>query len=148
MIVAVPDADPEVALIVVEPAATPLTTPLADTVAVPVLVLDQVMGAPAITLPPASLAVAPNVTVWPATTLAEDGLTVTVAAGGGLTATVADPATPSMVAVMTALPAAAPVTTPVPDTDATPGDPLAQLTGRPPSGCPAASSAVAVSATV
>ena len=65
MIAAVPLAVPEVAWIVAEPVPTAVTTPLAETVATAVLLLVQVIGAPAMTFPPASRAVAPNVTVCP-----------------------------------------------------------------------------------
>jgi hypothetical protein len=47
-----------VAVIVAEPAATPVTTPLDDTVAIPVLELDHVSARPVSTLLFASRAVA------------------------------------------------------------------------------------------
>jgi hypothetical protein len=134
VIVAVPLAVPDVAVIVAVPAPTALTTPLDDTVAIAASLLDQVIGAPEMTLPPASRAVAPNVTVWPTVSVRDDGVTVTEAAGAGFTATVANPSTPSMVAVMTALPIDTAVTTPVAETEATPGEPLVQVTARPVSG--------------
>ena len=131
MIADVPIAVPEVAWIVAEPAPTALTTPLAETVATEVLVLVQAMGAFGMTFPAASRAVAPNVTVWPIVSVRDDGETVTDAAGVGLTTTVAEPVTPLTVAVMTAVPADTPVTTPVPDTVATLGEPVVQVTARP-----------------
>src|SRR2546426_16593 len=77
---------------------------------------------------------------------------VTVPGGGGggtaATATVAVPLCPSLVAVSVAVPAATPVTRPLPFTVATPGALLAQVTTRPASGVPLASFGVAVSCTV
>jgi len=58
------------------------------------------------------------------------------------------PAAPSLVAVTVADPAAIPTTKPVAFTVATPGALLAHVTGRPPSGLPAASLGVAVNWTV
>jgi hypothetical protein len=47
----VPDFPPLVAVIVAEPAATPVTTPLEFTVAAAALLVDQVTVCPVITLP-------------------------------------------------------------------------------------------------
>jgi hypothetical protein len=47
----VPDFPPEVAVIVADPAATPVTTPLADAVATAALLVDHVTLCPLITLP-------------------------------------------------------------------------------------------------
>jgi hypothetical protein len=47
----VPDLPEQVAVIVAVPAATAVTTPLEFTVALAVLLLDQVMVCPVITLP-------------------------------------------------------------------------------------------------
>jgi hypothetical protein len=116
VIVAEPVAEPDVAVTVVVPAATPLTTPFADTVATVGSALAQVNDAPAMGFPPASRAVAPNVTLWPDMTVAVDGDTVTLDAEGGLTVMLAVPPTPSMVAVITALPAPTAVTVPVDET--------------------------------
>ena len=49
--VALPDFPAHIAVIVAEPAATPVTTPLAFTVAAAVLLLDQLTLCPLITLP-------------------------------------------------------------------------------------------------
>jgi hypothetical protein len=134
VIVADPLAVPDVAVIVAEPAATALTSPLDDTVAIAASLLDQVIGAPEMTFPPASRAVALNVTVWPTVSVCDDGETVTEAAGAALTTTVANPSMPSTVAVMTALPTDTAVTSPVPETEAMPGEPLDHVTARPVSG--------------
>src|SRR2546428_11148487 len=68
--------------------------------------------------------------------------------GAGVTVTVAVPFLPSLVAVIVAVPAATPVTSPLPFTVATAGLSLAHVTVRPASGVPLASSGVAVSCTV
>src|SRR5438093_163346 len=81
----VPLLPSDVAVIVAEPAVTPLTSPLPFTVATDVLLLDQVTTRPVSGLPFASLGVAVSCTVCPATTLAGDGLTVTGATGTAVT---------------------------------------------------------------
>jgi hypothetical protein len=72
-----------VAVIVADPAATPLTKPLALTVAAELLLLDQVMDRPVSTLPLASFSVAVSCCVAPSFTVADAGLSVTVATGTG-----------------------------------------------------------------
>src|SRR2546427_690726 len=76
-----------VAVIVAEPAATPVTRPLALTVATAVLLLDQVTTRPVSGAPLRSLGVAVSCSVRPTCTLAGDGLTVTQATGTADTAT-------------------------------------------------------------
>src|SRR6266540_3511216 len=79
-----------------------------------------------------------------------------VAGGGGgggggnaaLTVTLAVPLFPSLVPVITAVPAATPRASPLPDTVATPGALVAQLTLRPVREVPLVSFGVAVSCTV
>src|SRR5438046_1880423 len=100
-----------VAVIVAEPAVTPLTSPLPFTVATDVLLLDQVTTRPVSGLPLASFGVAVSCTVCPATTLPGDGLTVTEATGTCLTVTADVPLFPSEVAVIVAEPTTPPVTT-------------------------------------
>jgi len=114
----VPDFPELVAVIVAEPAATPVTTPLEFTVAAVALLVDHITVCPVITLPFWSLTVATSVVVEPATTDADVGATVTVVttgAGGGTAVTVMldVPVFPELVAVMVAGPAATPVTTPL-----------------------------------
>jgi hypothetical protein len=75
---ALPVTPPLVAVIVADPAATPLTSPLPLTVATAVL-LDAQLTVPLSTVPTASLRVAPSCTVCPTVTLTEDGLTATEA---------------------------------------------------------------------
>src|SRR2546427_2645739 len=95
----------------------------------------------------------PRSTLFPYTTLfrsivAEAGVTATVATGTDVTAIAAVPLCPSLVAVMTAEPAARPVTSPLLLTDATDGVALDQLTARPDSVLPLASLSVAASCCV
>src|SRR5713101_5269720 len=63
------------------PAATPVTSPLPFTVAIDVLALAHVTTRPDSALPLASRGVAVSCTVWPATTVAGDGVTSTDATG-------------------------------------------------------------------
>src|SRR5216110_1661419 len=74
--VAVPLCPSEVAVIVTEPAATPVTNPLALTVATAVLPLAQVIVRPESELPFASFGAAASCIVWPTCTVAVAGLTV------------------------------------------------------------------------
>ena len=137
-----------VAVIAAEPAATPLTKPLALTVATPTLLLAHVTVRPLKALPPASLGVAVSWTVCPASTLAVVGLTVTDATGTVVTDTAAVPLCPSLVAVIVAEPTPAAVTSPAALTVTTPVLPLAQVVARPVSGLPLASLSVATNETV
>src|SRR2546425_11085648 len=128
-----------VAVIVAEPAATPVTRPLPLTVATAALLVAHVTVRPFSTPPPASLGVAVSCTVWPTRTLADAGLTVTDATGTFVTVTVAEPLLPSLVAVMVAVPAATPVEKPSPLTAATAALLVAHVTVRPLSAFPAES---------
>jgi hypothetical protein len=76
--------------------------------------VDHVTLWPLIAFPYWSFTVAWSVTVDPATTDAEGGETATVVTTGGaaLTVIVAEPDLPELVAVIFAVPAATPVTTP------------------------------------
>src|SRR6266516_6034893 len=145
VIVAVPLCPSEIAVIVAEPAATPVTSPLALTVATAVLPLAQVIVRPVRVLPFASLGVAASCTVWPTCTDAVAGFTVTDATGTVLTVMVAPPLCPSDVAAIVADPAATPLTTPLVLTVATAVLPLDQVIARPESELPFASFGVAVS---
>jgi hypothetical protein len=82
VMVALPLLPSLVAVMVADPAATPVTRPLVDTVATLVELVVQLMGRPVRTFPLASLSVAASCTVDPACTLAVRGATVTVATGG------------------------------------------------------------------
>src|SRR6266513_3110686 len=137
-----------VAVIVAEPAVTPLTSPLPFTVATAVLLLAHVTTRPVSGLPLASFGVAVSCTVLPSFTLAGDGLTVTEATGTGVTVIADVPLLPSDVAVIVAEPATTPLTSPLPFTVATEVLLLDQVTTRPVSGLPLASFGVAVSCRV
>src|SRR2546422_1040623 len=128
VIVAEPLCPSLVAVIVDEPAGTPVTSPLPLTLATPGLPLDQAIVRPESELPFASFGVAASGTVWPTCTDAVAGFTVTDATGTVLTVIVAVPLCPSDVAVIVAEPAATPVTSPLPLTVATAGLLLPQLT--------------------
>src|SRR6266550_2787800 len=145
---AVPLCPSLVAVIVAEPATTPLTSPLELTVATEVLLLDHVTVRPVSGLPLASFGVAVSWTVWPTGTLADAGLTVTELTATFDTVMLALPLCPSLIAVIVAEPTAAPLTSPVLVTVATELLLLAQATLRPVSGFPFASFGVAVSWTV
>jgi hypothetical protein len=73
VMLAVPLFPSLVAVIVALPAATPLTRPLDETVAIDALELDHAICRPERTLPVASVSIAPNCTVFPVSTLALDG---------------------------------------------------------------------------
>lgn len=140
-----------VAVIVAVPALTAVTTPLPVTVATFVFDDDQVTVRPASVAPPASLVTADACVAAPTATVddASDTLTDATGAGGGtVTVMGAVPLTPSLVAVIVALPAATPVTVPVDETVATFVFELAHVTTRPVSVAPDALRVTAVPAVV
>jgi hypothetical protein len=110
--VALPDLPSLVAVIVVVPTADAVATPDDDTVATAVLLDVQVMVRPVSGVPFASFGVAVNVAVEPLAALAVDGATVTVLIGMSATITVPEPDTPSLVAVIVAVPGSSPNTDP------------------------------------
>src|SRR5207245_11571859 len=140
---AVPLCPSLVAVMVADPAATPVTSPLPLTVATPVLLLAHVTTRPVSVAPLASLGVAVSCAVCPAGMLAVAGVTATDATGTTLTVSAAVPLLPSLVAVMVAEPAATPVTSPLPSTAATPAFLLAQVTTPPARAAPPATFGVA-----
>src|SRR2546423_5215418 len=83
VIVDVPFCPSLVAVIVTVPATLPVTSPVPLTVATLVLALVHVTVRPVNTLPAASFSVAVSCTGLPACTVAEGGVTVTVATGAG-----------------------------------------------------------------
>ena len=96
------------------PVATPITSPVALTVATPTLLLVHVTVRPGRGFPALSFAVAMSCTVSPTAMPAVAGVTVTDATGTGFTVIVAVALCFPLVAVMiTGPPAAAPVTSPV-----------------------------------
>src|SRR5438034_883573 len=143
-----------VAVIVAVPAADPVTSPLALTVATPAALVPHAIVRPVSTFPLASFRLAVSCTVAPTGTLADAGLTTTDATGAGggggsdVTVTVAVPLFPSLVAVTVAAPAATAVTSPLGDAAAMAGLLDIQATARPLSGLPAESLVAAASCTV
>src|SRR2546422_8095146 len=117
--VAVPLFPSLVTVIVADPAATPVTSPVADTVAMAGFALVHVIARPVRTLPAASLGVAVSCAVLPTKTFVVAGLTATEATGTVDTVTAAVPLWPSLVAVIVAAPTATPVTSPLAETVAT-----------------------------
>src|SRR2546430_12580608 len=69
---------------VVDPTATLVTRPRADTVATPVTLLDQVITRPVNAVPLTSFGVAVNCTARPTEMLVVAGVTVTDATGAGV----------------------------------------------------------------
>ena len=137
-----------VAVIVTALAATPVTSPVADTVAIAGFELVHVTTRPVSMLPAASSGVAVSCTVAPTSTTAVTGLTVTEAAGTRVTVTAAPPILPSLVAVIVADPAATPVPRPLAETVATAPLLVVQVTVRPVSTFPLASLSTAPSCCV
>src|SRR6266853_1347448 len=137
-----------VAVIVTAPAATPVTSPVEETVAVAGALEAHVIARPESTVPAASFGLATTCTLAPTSTSAVAGLITTEATGTFATVTVADAFFPSLVALIAAAPAATPAATPFADTVATDGFELDHVIGRPASTVPVESRAVAVSCTV
>ena len=140
---------PLAAVMVDDPAATPVARPLLLTVAIDVDPLAHVTVRPVNVFPAESFSVAVSWTVFPTPILGVAGVTVTDATdAGGVTVTVAVPLTVPLVAVIVAEPTATPVTRPLLLTVAINVDPLAHVTVRPVNVFPAESFSVAVSWTV
>src|SRR5256885_11462097 len=108
VIAAVPLCPSLVAVIVADPAATPVTSPLPLTVAAAVLLLCHVTVRPVSELPFASLGVAVSCTVLPLVTVADAGVTVTAATGRGPALLAAGPPPPSLLGPIVAHPAPRP----------------------------------------
>jgi hypothetical protein len=136
-----------VAVIVAEPATTPVTNPLALTVTTAVLLLAHVTTRPVSATPFTSFGVADSCCVAPTSRLVAAGLTVTLATGMFATVMADVPLIPSLVAVIVAEPAATPATNPLALTVATAVLLLAHVTTRPVSATPFTSFGVAVSCT-
>ena len=111
---AVPDFPSTVAVIVVEPASTPVAKPDELMVATEVLLLVQAKVLPDIIVLSDVYAVALNCCVSSSSIDADDGLTVTRATtgGGSVTVSVAVPDLPSTVAVIVVEPTSSPVANP------------------------------------
>lgn len=130
---ALPVLPDTLAVIVADPDATALTTPLVDTVATAAFDVDHV-GVPILTgLPAASRPLADAWVVCPtdSTPDASDTDTVASVPPTGFTVSASEPTTPSLVALITAVPADTAVTTPDDDTDATLGAELDHVIARP-----------------
>src|SRR6266481_2672912 len=137
-----------VAVIVTVPTAPLVTSPLALTVATPVLLLVHVTDRPVNAPPAESFGVAANCSVCPTLRLPVAGETTTEATGTVVTVIAAVLLLPSLIAVIGAEPEATPVTRPPGLTRATVVSPLAHVTVRPTRVPPAESFGVAVSCTV
>jgi hypothetical protein len=142
VIEAVPLLPSLVAVIVAEPAAIPDTTPVEETVAIPVLELAHVTTRLVTTLPFATRVVAVNCVVCPTLILDVDGETVTEVTGTarGVTLTVDFPLKLLLVAVMMMVPSLRALTSPVAETVATPAFSLDQSTFASETGSPLTSS--------
>src|SRR5882762_909135 len=110
---AVPLLPSLVAVMVAVPPDWPMTRPPPLTEATDVLLLAQVMTRPVSVPPTESLVTAASSWVAPTRIVADAGFTVTVATGTLMTAMVALPVLPSLMAVTVADPAALPVTRPL-----------------------------------
>lgn len=108
-----------VAMIIADPAATPVTRPVEDTDATAELLVVQVTKRSVTVVPTESFTVVESCTVAPATTEADVGVTVTEPTGIAVTFSVAVPAFASLVAVIATDPIATAVTNPVAETVAT-----------------------------
>lgn len=93
-----------VAVMVVAPDATAVTSPLADTVAVAGALLVQTMMRPESTFPSTSLSTAAACVVTVGWRVVDGADTTTLVTGGGMTVTITLPVLPSLVAVMVTVP--------------------------------------------
>jgi hypothetical protein len=126
---AAPDLLSLVAVIVAEPAATPVTTPNDETVATEGAELDHVTARSVTTAPVESLTRAVACVVVPTWTDEAASETLTEPTGAGLTVIAALAATVSADAVITAAPVFSARTSPESETDATVTSELLQETG-------------------
>jgi len=131
-----------VAVMVAVPADTAVTSPVLDTVATAALSELHVTSLPVNTLPFAAKVVAVACAVSTAVMVLGVRATVTDATEAGFTVTVALPLFPSLVAVITAVPGATPVTTPLVRTVATEEFPDDHVIARPARTLPFASRVV------
>src|SRR5436309_3536725 len=148
VIAAVPLFPSLVAVIVANPAAPPVTSPVALTAARAASLVAQVTDRPVSRLPAESRSVAVSCNVTPTKMLATAGVTVTVATGAFVTLMTDVPFFPSLVAVIVAEPAATPATNPLVLTVATAVLLLTHVTVRPVRGVPFESFGVAVNSVV
>jgi hypothetical protein len=125
---AVPLTDPEVAVMVLVPEPTPVTTPSASTVAVASVVLDHVKFVSNCVLPSSKLPTALNCNVVPAATDCTAGLTAIEVRWAATTVRVEESVSAPRVAVIFVVPAATVVITPDAVTVATEGVEEVQVT--------------------
>jgi hypothetical protein len=128
-----------VAVMVAVPAATAVTSPVPDTLALVVSELVQVTCRPLSALPEASRATAASCRVPPTWSVAVSGVTTSVAMGTCVTVSAASPLLPSLVALIVTGPAARAVTVtvaPSPLTVATTSLEVCQVKLRPVSALP------------
>lgn len=131
------------------PTRMPVTNPEFETVATPLFDELQVTTRPVSTAPETSRIVAISCTEARGVRDGDAGDTVTVATGGGVTVTVAEPSCPSLVAtIVTGPPIVTAVTSPDEETVATPVFVELQVTARFASVFPCASRGDALSCTV
>jgi len=133
------------------PAATAVTNPEPETVAIPMLSELQLMTRPVRTLLFASRVTAESCVLAPTRRRADAGDTDTDATGigaGALTLRAEDALFPSLVAAIIAVPGASAVRSPVGATAATVGLELCQVMGRPTIKAPVESLSVAVASAV
>src|SRR5689334_10663491 len=130
------------------PPATAVTSPRFETVATAEFDVLHATDRPVIALPSASLATAVACVVLPAAILEEPSVTLTAETVAVDTVSDAEPATPSIVALIELDPMPRAVTRPWLDTIATAGFELDQLTARPEIELPAESRAVATACVV
>jgi hypothetical protein len=140
-----PDLPSAVAVIVVEPGDSAVTSPPLETEAICVFVDLYVIVRPVMTLLAASRVTTVACVVCPTSSVLAANVTLTVATPGGVTVSVFDPFLPPIVAVIVVDPAVTPVTRPLDDTLAVAGVELVHETGRPVKAPPFASCAVALS---
>jgi hypothetical protein len=139
------------AVIVAEPAATAVASPDPETVATPVLLELQLITRPVSTVPLASRVIADSCTVPAICTLAVGGDTDIDATGtgsGALTLRDAEPVSPSLEAVIAAMPGATAAISPLLDTVATCALALCHVTVRFVREAPLASFSVTVARSV
>src|SRR5689334_7649766 len=148
VIAAEPDLPSLVAVIVAVPAAIAVTSPVDETLATLGALVDHATARPARTWPDPSRGSALSCVVCPTTRSLAFGVTTTAATGTDVIVIVATADLPSLDPVMIALPAASAVTSPLALTLATVALLVANVTGRPGSSLPCASSVWAVIWTV
>jgi len=146
--VALPATPLAAAVIVASPARCAETSPLEDTVPIELFEVDQVTACVGSVLPAASVRVADSCWVAPTARLKEPGAIAMFFSAPGATTIVPVAVFPSAVAVIVAVPATPPVTSPLAAAVAMCESELDHATGRPVSVFPSTSVACAANCTV